>query len=251
MEHNNLDFTINLSDTEIGSQPKTQSEPLNEQLKKADIPEPSQKEGQSKQGSTSACSILSIDYWREYFDVTQDEIIEKVKTALNPTNGLFEQRIDAKIDLYGPFWISTTLIFCMIVIPRLWGVLLFKHQPFDIAKIGFAFTLIYGSIAAFTFIMYGLGKFFGAPVSLFKTAAIYGYGYTIFLAASFSTILTFNIITFIFTIGAGLHSTLFLLKNFRAMIEKLESTNKIIATLFIGLMQLFVTLMVYFKYLSA
>lgn len=247
MEHNNLDFTINLADPEVNT-PKTQSAPLN--IEQSQKPAPVyQEKQQQKPASTGACSILSIDYWREYFDVTEDEIVGKVRSALNPTTSEFEQKIDAKVDLYGPFWISTTLIFCLIVLPRLWDVLLFKQQAFDIAKVGYGFTLIYGGLATFTFIFFGLGKFFGSPVTLFKTAAIYGYSYTIFLAAALATVLKLQYLIFIVAVGAGFHSVLFLLKNFRPAIEKLDANNKIIATAFIIVMQTAMTLLIYGNYL--
>ena len=245
MEHSNLDFTINLADPEA----KTQSAPLAETESPKPAPVYQERQQQKVSGSGSACSILSIEYWREYFDVTQDEIVGKVRAALNPTTSEFEQKIDAKVDLYGPFWISTTLIFCLIVLPRLWDVLLFRPQASSIQKVGFSFTLIYGGLATFTFVFFGLGKFFGSPVTLFKTAAIYGYSYTIFLAAALATVLQLKILVFIVAVGAGFHSVLFLLKNFRPAIEKLESNNKIIATTFIVAMQTIMTLLIYINHL--
>ena len=249
MEQSNLDFTINLSDPEV-NMPKTQTAPLTETASQKPAPVYQERQQQQKQSSSgSACSILSIEYWREYFDVTQDEIVDKVRAALNPTTSEFEQKIDAKVDLYGPFWISTTLIFCLIVLPRLWDVLLFRPQASSIQKVGFSFTLIYGGLATFTFVFFGLGKFFGSPVTLFKTAAIYGYSYTIFLAAALATVLQLKILVFIVAVGAGFHSVLFLLKNFRPAIEKLDSNNKIIATTFIVAMQTIMTLLIYINHL--
>lgn len=247
MEHGNLDFTINLADSESG---KPGPAPLGgpQTIPKAQPtfvqPQPAQPK------STSACSILTVDYWKEYFDVTESEILGKFKAGLNPTNNQFEQLIDQKVDLYGPFWISTTLIFAMIVAPRLWRVLFFEDTSFDISKIGFAFTLIYGGLAVFTFIFFGASKFMGISVPLFRTAAIYGYSYSVFLAAALGTILSLSFLNFIFAMAAGFHSILFLLKNFRSMIEKLDPTNRLLSIGFIVVNQLFMTLMIYFHYLK-
>ena len=240
--------TINLAEPDVNT-PKTQSAPLNEAASQKPAPVYQERPQQKAPGSGSACSILSIEYWREYFDVTQDEIAGKVRAALNPTTSEFEQKIDAKVDLYGPFWISTTLIFCLIVLPRLWDVLLFRPQTSSIQKVGFGFTLVYGGLATFTFVFFGLGKFLGSPVTLFKIAAIYGYSYTIFLAAALATVLRVKILVFIVAVGAGFHSVLFLLKNRRSAIEKLDANNKIIATAFIVAMQTIMTLLIYINHL--
>lgn len=246
MEHNSFDFTANLADVELNAPapaPATQTKPLAVPIVQAHA------KPQGDKKPASACSLFSIDYWKEYFDVTEEEIVSKVKTCVNPTTNAFEQLIENKIDLYGPFWISTSLIFAIIVVPKLWAVLFFQNITFDVSKIGFAFTLIYGGLGAFTFIYYGMSKFMGVPVSLFKTAAIYGYGYSIFLAAALACVLHISFFKFIFAIGAGFHSVLFLLRNFKTNIDQLDASNKLICIVFFGVMQLFMTLMIYFNYL--
>lgn len=245
MEHNIADFTTGLQDIELNL-PATAA-PIGQPKQMGSAPGYT-KTSQDKKPA-SACSLFTIDYWKEYFDVTEEEVVTKVKTCLNPTNSQFEQLIENKVDLYGPFWISTSLIFAMIVVPKLWSVLFFSSVSFDVSKIGFAFTLIYGGLAAFTFVFYGMSKFMGTPAPLFKTAAIYGYGYSIFLLASFACILQLGFLKFIFTMGAGFHSMLFLLRNFRPIIEKLDPSNRLLCMGFFGIMQLFMTLMIYFNYL--
>lgn len=250
MENSNLDFTINLADVE-SSTPGKQGLESTTASSASTAPMLQAKQAPTeRRGSQSACSILTVDYWREYFDVTEGEIISKVRAGLNPTNNAFEQLIDQKVDLYGPFWISTTLIFAMIVAPRLWQVLLFQSSTFDISKIGFAFTLIYGGLAAFTFVFYGMSKFMGTSAPIFRTAAIYGYSYSVFLLAAFGAILAVPFIKFILALGAGFHSVLFLLRNFKPSLEKLDASNRLLVVAFICLMQLFMTLMIYFQYLK-
>ena len=218
MEQNDLDFTVNLADIEAGgnSPGKTQTKVP---LKQASVA-PLLHTNAPQQKINSGCSILTVEYWADYFDVTQEEIAQKVVAGLNPTKNTFSELIDNKIDLYGPFWISTTLIFSMIVMPRLLSVLLFQPVQFDVAKVGFGFTLIYGGLAAFTFIFYGLCKFMGVPCSVFKTAATYGYSYVVFLAVSLASLLPGSILHFLLCAAAGLHSFLFLLRNFKPALEK-------------------------------
>ena len=247
MEQNNLDFTVNLADVEAGNNTPGKSQNTLPLKQPPIMPQPLAASQQPK--STSACSILTVEYWAEYFDVTQEEIVQKVTAGINPTNNQFHDLIEAKVDLYGPFWISTTLIFSMIVMPRLLSVILFQSVQFDVAKVGFGFTLIYGGLAAFTFLLYGLSKFMGIPCPLFKTAAIYGYSYVVFLAVSVAAICPGTYIHFILCMAAGIHSILFLLRNFKDAIEKAEQQNKIAIMVFFAVFQLFMSLMIFGHYL--
>lgn len=255
MEQSDLDFTVNLADVEggAGSKDNTQvipgktEEPTKTQLSETTASGYSQS---NQKKTVSACSILTVDYWSEYFDVTQEEIVAKIKAAINPTSLQFNELISNKVDLYGPFWISTTLIFCMIIMPRFYQALFFREVNFDISKVGFGFSLVYGGGAAFTLIYYLLAKFMGAECELFKTAAIYGYSYTVFIVASLATVLSVSFMHFIFAMAAGIHSVLFLIKNFQPVLEKLEKQNKLAMIAFFGIFQLLMTLLIYGNYLS-
>lgn len=254
MEQNDLDFTVNLADVEAGGN-TPDKEPKNQPLAQAKL-NPlltgNQQSGYTanKPKSTSACSILTVDYWSQYFDVSQEEIIEKTKACLNPTTNKFQELITNKVDLYGPFWISTTLIFCMIIMPRFVQALLFSAINFDVSKVGFGFTLVYGGLGIFTLIYYAMSKAIGLECELFRTAAIYGYSYTVFIVAALATILSMSFLHFIFAIAAGIHSVLFLLRNFKPAIDKLEQQNKMVVIAFFGIYQLIMTLMIYSNYLS-
>lgn len=238
-----LDFTINLADPEKGG--NTPNKDVNGPVSSA----PLLLKKDEPKAAVGACGVFSINYWREYFDVTEQEITAKVKAAVNPTTNEFEQLIEAKVDLYGPFWISTTLIFTMIVAPGIWSI--FGSKPsFDITKVGFGFTLIYGAALTFTFLFYFMTKFMGLGVPLFRSASVYGYSYTIFILACLVSVLNVWILSFVSCMGAGFHSVLFLLKNFRPTLEKLDATNKLCAMAFISVLQGFVTLMIFFNYLK-
>lgn len=55
-------------------------------------------------------SRFSIKYYKSYFDVTTEEVINRLKAAANPTNGSFLIDMN-KIDLYGPIWMTATVSF--------------------------------------------------------------------------------------------------------------------------------------------
>ena len=198
----------------------------------------------------AACAIFTVDYWKGYFDVSEKEITDKIKASLNPTVNSFEFLIESKVDLYGPFWISTTLIFAMIVMPQFWKVLLLSDESFDIAKVGFAFTIVYGTLAAFTFIVYGMNIFFGTKVGLFRIAAVYGYSYSGFLVAAVGSLLWIPLIKLSVILLATVHSVLFLLRAFKPVIEKIDQSSKVATFCVIVLFQATFGLLLYSKYLA-
>ena len=61
-----------------------------------------------------AGSFWSIKYYQPLFDVDTLQVLNRIKGSLLPRpKGAFFELVAANPDLYGPFWISTTLIFAM------------------------------------------------------------------------------------------------------------------------------------------
>ena len=241
MEGTNLDFMVNLSETDspqasVPQPAKPKTEPA------------TQRTASSPPKPAPLCGIFSVDYWKQYFDVSEEEVKHKLQACLNPTTSTFEQLIEQKVDLYGPFWICTTFIFVLIFAPRFWKVVLFNDNTFDVSKIGFSFTLVYGSVALFTLVFWIINRCWGSNVELFKAASVYGYSYTIFVIAGVCTIISFPLLKFVLAICAGFHSVLFLLKNFKGSLEKLDKSSQTVSLVFILVLQTFMTLMIYFHY---
>ena len=64
--------------------------------------------------------LFCLDKFKEsfaqYFNVELDDIKLKLKGSLIPFNKSFNQSIETRADLYGPFWIFTTIIFLIALI---------------------------------------------------------------------------------------------------------------------------------------
>ena len=54
---------------------------------------------------------LNVDFLQIYFDITTDELFERLYNSVIPLNSKFYDISQKNPDLYGPFWIYTTLIF--------------------------------------------------------------------------------------------------------------------------------------------
>ena len=53
----------------------------------------------------------NLQFIGKYFNVELEDIQSKLLCAINPMNSNFHQLAEKNPDLYGPFWIFTTLIF--------------------------------------------------------------------------------------------------------------------------------------------
>jgi hypothetical protein len=61
------------------------------------------------------CPCFTIDFFQGYFEITTNELLHRLLTSLIPFNRKFYQTYKQKPDLYGPFWIYTTLIMILSI----------------------------------------------------------------------------------------------------------------------------------------
>lgn len=55
-----------------------------------------------------------MDYYKEYFNVTEEDVLTRVKVAvIPPFKEDFIEMITPNPDLYGPLWIQATIIFLL------------------------------------------------------------------------------------------------------------------------------------------
>ena len=100
-----------------------------------------------------------LNFIGKYFDVEMSDILLKLKGAIIPFNKSFHEVAESKPDLYGPFWIYTTIIFLITVAGNISGYLHTQQ--------GEQFHYNYSFIPYAALFIYGFG--FGAPLILFSS----------------------------------------------------------------------------------
>jgi hypothetical protein len=127
------------------------------------------------------CNCLHLDYYQEYFDVTTQEVLQRCLFSLIPVGDKLVQVIGEKPDMYGPFWLYTTLLFLLAFSENLHNYIAVGYDEFQ-----YDFQNIFPSF----FTVYGVG--FGVPIAIsfamkyisntelkFKEiTCIYGYSFT-------------------------------------------------------------------------
>ena len=193
--------------------PKTQKDLLNQNQKSFmsdSVEEPPKEESSGLMEKCWAC--LTVSRYRQYFDVTQDQIKSRILRSLFPFTGqpLFE---NGKIDLYGPLWIFITLNIAMAIFGYMCMCFDNHYKQADIVSILQVHKIAksYGFLM-FYFLLIPLGLYFllnflmSQSPSYPKILAAYGYSFTIFIPITFLFLIPVETLRWFFLIVAGIIS---------------------------------------------
>ena len=164
-----------------------------------------------------------LNFIGKYFDVEMSDILLKLKGAIIPFNKSFHEVAESKPDLYGPFWIYTTIIFLITVAGNISGYLHTQQ--------GEQFHYNYSFIPYAALFIYGFG--FGAPLILFLVMklvfkieillmvniCVYGYSFIVLIPVLFLCMIPSNFVETILLLYFIIHSGIFLFYNMWVIIQ--------------------------------
>ena len=171
--------------------------------------------------------LCFLNYFRQYFRITTKEVEQRIISSFKPYNSKFYEEASNNPDLYGPFWIYTTLIFVIAS-----GGSLSKYFNGDNSKNYFqsfvrsAGSLIYIFGFGLPFLIMGYIKFIGEVISYFYILCIYGYSFSPFIPIIILCSCGINVIQWILLCYAIGNSTLFIITNLWKEISKQEQKKK-------------------------
>ena len=201
--NNNMDYPENLPDSNL-------------------INKVSQNVGRSWLDSIN-CNIAFLQI---YFDFETDEIIQRLIASLIPFNKNFINLVEKKPDLYGPFWIYTTLIFIIASAGSLTKYIQGATQEDYFQKfIPLAMSVIYGIGFCLPLIIKVLMYIFGSETAFVLVLNIYGYSFSIY-GPIFILCIPLEQLQWLLLFYAVLSSTCFLLLNFWKELNKYVDNRK-------------------------
>ncbi|GAQ81537.1 hypothetical protein KFL_000830190 [Klebsormidium nitens] len=169
-------------------------------------------------------SMFSINYYRPYFDVDTVDVLGRIKDSFIPISGDFVEKNAANPDLYGPFWICTTLIFVTAALGNFATFLSFKPtaaEPkwhYDINKVSYGSAIFYGYIGVIPLLLFFVMKYYRAAIGLVQLWCLYGYSLAVFIPITFLCVIPIELARWGVVAAACLLSTLFLALNIRGHI---------------------------------
>jgi hypothetical protein len=175
--------------------------------------------------------------YREYFNVDTNDVAWRVSSSLiGPFKPDFMEVTWNRPDLYGPFWVATTLIFVIAVAGNYAKYLAFNQHPAsnsppdssgtqiqqqwfnDYSKMGISAAVIYGYIFILGVGLYFAVRYFKGDIKLVNIFCIYGYCLTIFIPVSFVCIVPLDWLRWLMVGISTAISGLFLVANFKTTI---------------------------------
>lgn len=173
------------------------------------------------QPETGSAGPFSIRYYAPYFDVSTSQVRHRIQAAVLPRpRGAFFSMIEPNPDLYGPFWISTTLIFAMAMTGNLASFFSFTPDAaspewhYDFSHLTSAGFFVWAYVVCCPLAVWALLKYqMDAPKRLADVACLYGYALSVFIPISVLCVLPSNALRWLLVGAGGLLSGLFLISN--------------------------------------
>ena len=168
----------------------------------------------------------NLSFLQKYFDIETEEIRDRLIFSLIPLNSKFITLVQNKPDLYGPFWIYTTLVFVIAASGSLTKYLHgIQAEEFFQEFVPLAASVIYGIGFCLPIILCLLMKFFGSETGFMLVLCIYAYSFTIFIPIMILCV-PFESLQWILLAYGVISSTLFLLLNFQVELNNYVDNRK-------------------------
>ncbi|KAG4301737.1 hypothetical protein PCK1_002000 [Pneumocystis canis] len=190
-------------------------------------------------------TIFSIESYSKFFNIDANQIIQRCIHAIFPKNNFLEL-IEDNPDLYGPFWVSTTVIFVMFFTSTIteWIKAHISKVSYNCNILTFtkACSLIYG--------IWGLLTYYQCKLKLNEYFCLYGYAMSIWIPVAIVNIILLeifnlnivsNIIRWIFILIGFLISSLFLLKELKSIMYHMKPASAKLILLFVLLCHAIIT----------
>jgi len=148
--------------------------------------------------------------------------------------------LEGNPDLYGPFWISTTVVMILFLTGTISQYLSRKgagHFEYDFTLLSGAAGLIYGYTGVIPIALWGILKWFGSEsANVLECWALYGYANLIWIPVALISWSPVTILNWVFVgIGFGI-SALFLFRNLYPVLSATDvKTSKILLILVVAL----------------
>ncbi|MCQ2817370.1 MAG: YIP1 family protein [archaeon] len=192
-------------------------------------------------------------FLKEYFDIETDDIKQRLCLSLNPFNKTFIDLINKKPDLYGPFWIYTTLVFVIAASGSLTKYLQgHREKEYFQQFVPVSASVVYGIGFALPFVIFILMKIFDSEAKFINILCIYAYSFFVFIPISILCI-PIEKIQWPLLIYGVLSSTGFLLSNFMRELSQFPDSRKyfVLGVVFIfQICLLFILKFNFFKHIS-
>ncbi|KAJ3174358.1 hypothetical protein HDU88_000326 [Geranomyces variabilis] len=174
----------------------------------------------------------NVEYYSPYFNVDTMDVVQRTVATVIPGKP-FSEVIGTNPDLYGPFWIATTVIFAFFVTSSVAGSIaaLIDAKPYtyNMTSLSVAVTTIYVFATAVPLVLWAIIKYFKGPANLLELVDAYGYALAIWIPVSLFCIAPFELLKWILIMVAFASTVLFKVRTIRPIVA--QANDKFASTL--------------------
>ncbi len=171
------------------------------------LPMPVQQQAATSQESApnTAYGFWQLEYYKKFFNVDTPDVLNRMRVATIPVTS-FKSQIENNPDLYGPLWISTTVVLLIFVsscmAESIRAYMEGTEYNYDFRTMSYAFAVFYPYVTFVPLGLFLMGKYFHAPVSYLDMVNIYGYGCSIWMIVSLVCIAPSELVRWV-SVGVG------------------------------------------------
>ncbi|MCJ1298536.1 hypothetical protein MMC08_001326 [Hypocenomyce scalaris] len=183
--------------------------------------------------------LWTLSFYAQFFDVDTAEVLRRCQTSLYPRSN-FLDILDGNPDLYGPFWIATTVVMILFLTGTISSYLAGrseKHFEYDFRLLSGAAGLVYGYTGVIPIALWGVLRWSGSEgASVLECWALYGYANLIWIPVALISWSPVTVLNWVF-VGVGFAvSGLFLIRNLWPVVSATDArTSRILLLVVIGL----------------
>lgn len=176
-------------------------------------------ESMGNEGRSGLPHVFKITSYRSYFNVDTADVSERIIQSFLVNRREFLEKTNHNPDMYGPFWICTTLIFVAAALGN-YATYLSTHESWnlDISKVNWAAGLFYGYTCVLPLAIYFLLKYLNLSMGIVQLWCLYGYSLFVFIPASVLSIIPVEAFRWVIIAIAGLTSASFVAFNLKSHI---------------------------------
>eukprot|EP01083_Nonionella_stella_P239197 837450_1 len=209
--------------------------------------------------TSTTANCWNIQYYQPYFDIDTTQELQRLRKALLPfiSGPFIDKELGEKPDLYGPFWITTTLAFLMAAMGNFAAYINTNEESVgqwtgDITRISEAATFLYTGSAIVPILLYIVLRTYDVKNGLVELVSLYGYSLMPFIISCILCIAPWNLFNWVVVLTAMASSVLFLTKNiYRPLSDAKKSKPGVYLLVIIGGCQFILALalkLYFFKY---
>ncbi|CAD6194899.1 unnamed protein product [Caenorhabditis auriculariae] len=154
----------------------------------------------ASQTTTRRGNLFSLAYYQQFFDVETDQVLKRLLNSVVPTHhNYIADFIQPIPDLWGPFWVSVTLVFSIAVFGNLAQFIendgAKGHYGSDFRMVTSASTLIFLYVVVVPVLVYGLMWYRRSELQhpYVDLVCLYGYSLAIFIPVSVLWVVDVNL----------------------------------------------------------